>query len=225
MALTSRHAATALLLGLCCLVVACDTASDPGEPSSATSSPTASPTPPSATPAAPDDPSMGVAAVRWPDQLDELGAHLEKLPPVLLDAQRDVYVDEEDSPVATALYGDLVYLTADLEHKIDTASGKRQRVTAEESLAGLFNRGHSCDKKTYRGTIRPIAGGQGPRAETRPSAKTRWFSCTIGKAEGDEDYTGHAIGWLRGKSAWLVIADAGEPAAQAMVGALVDAAD
>ena len=221
MASTYGQAAKALLLGLCCLLAACDTAAPAGEPSPATSSPAASP---SVAPAASDDPSMGVTAVRWPDHLDELSALLEKLPPTLLDANRDVYVDDEDSPMATALYGDLVHLSADVEHEtIDTASGKPELVTAEESLAALFNLGLACDKKTYQGTIRPLAGGQGPGFGKKSSAKTRWFSCTIGEAEGNEDYTGYAIGWTRGKSAWLVIADAGEPAARAMVGALVEA--
>ena len=36
---------------------------------------------------------------------------------------------------------------------------------------------------------------------------------------------GYAIGWTRGKNAWLVIADAGEPAARALVGAPVEAGD
>jgi len=162
MASTSGQAAKAVLLGLCCLLAACDTAApEPDEPQPATSSPAASP---SVTPSAPDDPSMGVAAARWPDQLDDLSAHVERLPPVLLDAKQDVYVDDEDSPMATALYGDVVYLTADLEHEIDTASGQRQRVTAEESLAALFNLGRACDTKIP---------GDDPPARRRAGARDR----------------------------------------------------
>ena len=110
-----------------------------------------------------------------------------------------------------------------MEHEtIDTASGKPELVTAEESLAALFNLGLACDKKTYQGTIRPLAGGQGPGSE-EVVGQDPLVLLHDRRGGGNEDYTGYAIGWTRGKSAWLVIADAGEPAARAMVGALVEA--
>ena len=49
-----------------------------------------------------------------------------------------------------------------MEHEtIDTASGKPELITAEESLAALFNLGLACDKKAYQGSGGRLTGGRG----------------------------------------------------------------
>ncbi len=50
-----------------------------------------------------------------------------------------------------------------------------------------------------------------------------WFSCRIDGAEGAEDFTGHAVGWTSGKTAWQVVAR-DERTARQLVTALHEAA-
>jgi hypothetical protein len=40
----------------------------------------------------------------------------------------------------------------------------------------------------------------------KPLTKPVWFSCPINGAEGDDNFTGQAVGWTSKKTAWLVVA-------------------
>lgn len=53
----------------------------------------------------------------------------------------------------------------------------------------------------------------------KPRNQHVWFSCAIDGAEGDEDLTGHAVGWTSGETAWLVVAK-DKAAAASLVDAL-----
>jgi hypothetical protein len=41
----------------------------------------------------------------------------------------------------------------------------------------------------------------------KPLSTDVWFSCIIDGAEGDDNFTGQAVGWTSKKTAWLVVAD------------------
>ena len=44
------------------------------------------------------------------------------------------------------------------------------------------------------------------KKSSKKSSKPMWFSCEIDGAQGDENFRGHAVGWISKKAAWLVIA-------------------
>jgi hypothetical protein len=50
-----------------------------------------------------------------------------------------------------------------------------------------------------------------------------WFSCRVDGAEGDDEFSGYAVGWTSKKTAWLVVAQ-DQNATRGFVTALRDAA-
>jgi hypothetical protein len=56
------------------------------------------------------------------------------------------------------------------------------------------------------------------------SSEPAWFSCEVDGAEGDEDFTGYAVGWTSGSTAWLVVAE-DRQAARALITELGRAAE
>ncbi len=130
--------------------------------------------------------------------------------------------EEEFGAEASAEYADLASLAVADEYVTrDTASGKPERLRAGDVLAASFGLVFGCARGTYEGTIKPLDGGQGPGfggSGRSPSAP--WFSCTVDGAEGDEDFTGYAVGWTTKTAAWLLVAK-DEKFARALIEALV----
>jgi hypothetical protein len=126
--------------------------------------------------------------------------------------------EEEYGASASAQYGDDNSISVGDEYTTaDTESGEPELLTADVLLAIRLGLVFGCAKGSYRGTIEPSEGGQGPGFESlAPSSKTRWFSCRIDVAEGEDDFSGHAVGWTSKKAAWLVIAE-DEKAARALI--------
>lgn len=87
----------------------------------------------------------------------------------------------------------------------DTASGEPEPFSANNLLAAGFGLGHACAENTYRGTLPSHDDFPGPGVTEKPLTKRVWFSCRIDGAEGDEDFTGQAVGWTSKKTAWLVV--------------------
>ncbi|SDT11015.1 hypothetical protein SAMN04488543_3056 [Friedmanniella luteola] len=129
--------------------------------------------------------------------------------------------EEEYGASASAQYGDDNSISVTDEYTTtDTESGEPELFTAEQLLAASFGLVFACAKRSYRGTIKPLEGGQGPGYDSPArSSKTNWFSCRIDGAEGDDDFTGHAVGWTSKKAAWLVIAE-DEKAARTIIAGL-----
>ncbi len=70
----------------------------------------------------------------------------------------------------------------------------------------MFGLGLGCAKGSYRGTApRPSYSGGGPAVTRKPLTRNVWFSCTIDGAEGDDSFTGNAVGWTSHQTAWLVV--------------------
>jgi hypothetical protein len=106
----------------------------------------------------------------------------------------------------------------------DTPSGKPEVFSANNLLSASFGLVYGCAKSTYRGTApKPSYPHGGPAATRRPLTRSVWFSCRIDGAQGDDQFSGYAVGWTRGKTAWLVVAQ-DESATRAVVAALGDAA-
>ncbi len=170
-------------------------------------------------------PSFGVDRIRWP--ATAAGAHdlMQTLPqtlrgqPLQLDFQPG---EVEFGAEASAEYADLASLAVADEYVTgDTESGKPELFRAGDLLAAQFGLGLGCAKDSYEGTIKPLDGGRGPgRGGSGRSPSSPWFSCRVDAAEGDEDFTGYAVGWTTTKAAWLLVAE-DEKVARALVEALV----
>jgi hypothetical protein len=90
----------------------------------------------------------------------------------------------------------------------DSADGKPERESANNLLSAAFGLVFACTKDSYRGTApRPSYPQGGPAVTKKPLSSDVWFSCTVDGAEGDEQFTGQAVGWTSKKTAWLVVAD------------------
>lgn len=171
-------------------------------------------------------PSFGVDRVRWPATAKGASELLNGLPQTFGGESLEVYYQpadtkEELGATAGAQYGDAQSITVSDEFVTsDTASGKPELLSAEQLLAASFGLVFGCAKNSYRGTIEPGEGGYGPGSgPSKKSSGPRWFSCAIDVAEGDDDFTGHAVGWTSGKAAWLVIAE-DATAARSLIAAL-----
>jgi hypothetical protein len=104
----------------------------------------------------------------------------------------------------------------------DTPTGERVLIHANNVLASSFGLGYACAQGGYRGTAPKHEDFDSPAPTTSRSARPVWFSCPVDAAEGYDDFSGYAVGWTSGRTAWLVIArDA--TAARALVAALGDA--
>jgi hypothetical protein len=156
--------------------------------------------------------SFGVDRVHWPATAKGAYKLMNALPqtlsgePLELTYQRG---EEEFGAEANAQYGDRASLSvADEYVTSDTESGKPELFSSGDLLAARFGLVFGCAKRSYRGTIKPLDGGLGPGfGSSRESSKPMWFSCEIEGAEGDDNFTGFAVGWTSAKAAWLVIAD------------------
>lgn len=157
-------------------------------------------------------PSFGVDRLRWPGTAARASTLLEGLPGRLGGADRNLYfsaADEEEEFGAEAGvdYREYATLSVAQEYLADlSGSGKLERFTARNLLAAGFGLVFSCAEGSYRGTFPKERGDRGPGFSESSSGAPVWFSCAIDGAEGDEDFTGHAVGWTSGKTAWLVVA-------------------
>ena len=89
----------------------------------------------------------------------------------------------------------------------DTSSGKPKLFSANNQLSASFGLVYGCAKGTYRGTApKPLSPRGGPGVTRGPLTRSVWFSCRIDIAEGDDAFSGYAVGWTRKKTAWLVVA-------------------
>ena len=174
--------------------------------------------------------SFGVDKVSWPADTEGALKLLNALPQTFRGESLEVFslpIDEEEEEgeeygaSASAQYGDDNAISVTDEYTTtDTESGEPELFTAEQLLAASFGLVFACAERSYRGTIEPLEGGQGPGYDAPArSSGTNWFSCRIDGAEGDEDFTGHAVGWTSRRAAWLVIAE-DEKAARTIIAGL-----
>lgn len=169
---------------------------------------------------------MGVDRAKWPDTAKAARNLMNGLPLRLGGQIRQVdyspaVAEIGTGAVATVSYGDEHYLTVAQEYRADLdGSGTLRRFSANNLLAAEFGLVYACAKDTYAGTAPHDADSPiGPDVTAKPVKRAIWFSCTIDAAEGDDDYTGHAVGWTSKRTAWLVVAE-DERSARTLVRAL-----
>jgi hypothetical protein len=212
---------------------------EPGHPrpsgltsTSTSSSPSAGPGTPTTAPTGPEldlsGPSFGVDGRRWPGTLDAARSLLSAMPKELGGTRRHLYYTPGDavepSRDAGVVYGSVGSLAVYEEYRTtDTVDGKPEMASANNQLSAAFGLVFACTKGSYRGTApRPSYPQGGPGVTNKPLTTDVWFSCTIDGAEGQDDFTGQAVGWTSRKTAWLVIADS-QPTARTIVKALARA--
>ena len=129
------------------------------------------------------------------------------MPTTVAGRARTTNTDPRDKHEAQLDYRPLGMIMVSGERKTrDTASGKKELLSANNLLAVNFGLGLACAKGSYRGTApHPTYRGGGPGVTDTPLTKPVWFSCRVDGAEGVETYTGRAVGWTSGKTAWLVV--------------------
>ena len=223
-----------------CVLVGCGgspaepAATTPARPSPTVTSPTPPPSEASSRPSAASwsgsGPSFGADRVRWPGTLDGARQVLAKMPKTLGGKAGEVWFnsgDGEDPPARDAGvgYGSVGSVAVSEEYATDdTASGKPAVMSASSLLSASFGLMYGCAKGTYHGTApRPMYPGGGPGMSERPLKRPTWFSCRIDGAEGDDGFSGYAVGWTSKKTAWLVVAK-DENSARLLVAALQEAA-
>ena len=117
---------------------------------------------------------------------------------------------DRDDPARDAgvSYGSLGSVAVFEEYTTDdTASGKPAVMSASSLLSASFGLMYGCAKGTYHGTApHPMYPHGGPGMSEHPLKRPTWFSCRIDGAEGDESFSGYAVGWTSKKTAWLVVA-------------------
>lgn len=151
-------------------------------------------------PGASADESMGVDAVQWPGDLANAKKLFARMPNELAGMpgrQPKFY-----GPSAGIVYGPMQ------DGAMAWVMGTDKQVKDPTSvLAVMFGLGLACKKGTYAGTAPPSRWGGGPDMDREhqydPGKGAWWFSCTIDGAEGDPQYTGHAVGWVSGDLGWL----------------------
>jgi hypothetical protein len=170
--------------------------------------------------------SFGVDRLRWPGTIDGAKRVLNAMPKSLGDTKRELYDNSgagEDPPSRDAgvVYGRVGSAAVYEEYRTnDTADGKPQLESANNRLSAAFGLVYACAKGSYEGTApRPSYPGGGPGVTKKPITTPIWFSCTVHGAEGDDNFTGQAVGWTSKKTAWLVVADS-ETSARHLVHAL-----
>jgi hypothetical protein len=116
----------------------------------------------------------------------------------------------EDPPARDAglVFGEYGYVSVSEEYvSRDTPSGKPELYSANNQLSASFGLMYGCAKGSYRGTApKPSYPHGGPAVTSRPLTRPVWFSCRIDGAEGDDGFSGYAVGWTSKKTAWLVVA-------------------
>jgi hypothetical protein len=109
--------------------------------------------------------------------------------------------------------------TRDPPGKVSQIGCKAGSTGVHESLT----RGDVRDGVRRATAPRPGYPRRRPGVISKLLSRNVWFSCTIDGAEGDDSFTGHAVGWTSDKNACLVIGqDLKTP--QALVSALHRAA-
>ena len=171
--------------------------------------------------------SLGVEKVRWPDEFPAVGDLVRRLPKSLLGQDRKIVIDAkgdgDGGPGANVSYSADSLLNVGLEYEADDdGSGKPGTWTAGAELSSSFGLGAACKQGAYEGTIPSWPDFDGP-AVAKTSESVQWFACPVQGAEGDENFVAHAVGWTRGKGAWLVFCP-DEAAAKTLVSALIEAA-
>ena len=194
---------------------------------SASSPPASAAASASASPAS-GGPSYGVERERWPGSAAAARTLLTRLPRELFGETRAVHGgeggDEEGGASATASYGEAASVRVAEEYVTkDTPSGEPEPLRAAQLLAAGFGLVYACAEGSYEGTApRPAYPGGGPGPAKGPVTEPVWFSCRVDGAEGEEDFTGSALGWTSGRTAWLVVTS-GEGDTRTLVRALQDA--
>ena len=157
--------------------------------------------------------SLGADRVRWPGSLDGARHVLAGMPSTLGGKARHESYNSgegEDPPARDAgvVYESLGSVAVYEEYATDdTGSGKSGVMSAGSLLSASFGLMYGCATGTYHGTApRPMYTGGGPGTSKHPTAKPVWFSCRIDGAEGDDGFSGYAVGWTSKKTAWLVVA-------------------
>ena len=222
-----------------CVLVGCGgspaepAATTPARPSPTVTSPTPPPSEASSRPSAASwsgsGPSFGADRVRWPGTLDGARQVLAKMPKTLGGKAGEVFYTsgDRDDPARDAGvgYGSLGSVAVFEEYTTDdTASGKPAVMSASSLLSASFGLMYGCAKGTYHGTApHPMYPHGGPGMSEHPLKRPTWFSCRIDGAEGDESFSGYAVGWTSKKTAWLVVAK-DEKTARLLVAALHEAA-
>jgi hypothetical protein len=168
--------------------------------------------------------SFGVDRTTWPTTLPGARVVLNALPDTLVGQPRKLATDARDTKQASAEYGNRDSITVGGEYVTDdTPTGERVLFHANNILAASFGLGYACADGSYRGTAPKHDDFDGPAPTASRLPAPVWFSCPVDAAEGEDDFSGYAVGWTSGRTAWLVIArDA--TAAEALVGALTRAA-
>jgi hypothetical protein len=143
------------------------------------------------------------------------------MPTRLVGQTRQLFTDPRDKDFATVTYGKNDSVVVSGEHiTAERSHRKPEPGSANNSLSAMFGIGLGCAKGTYRGTApRPAYPGGGPGVTSKPLSRNVWFSCRIDGAEGDDSFTGNAVGWTSHTTAWLVVGQ-DEKTAQALVDAL-----
>lgn len=160
-----------------------------------------------------DGDSFGVDRTTWPKTVKAAEPIIKRMPTTFAGHRADSFFEPATSDhdggqgaSAGVLYGaDTGWSIAQAYVTTDTADGQPETMTASDLMGAHFLMGYSCAKGSYRGTAKPAEGGLGPAPTDRQSGPV-WFSCRIDGAEGDENHTGHAVGWLSGETAWQVLA-------------------
>ncbi len=190
MADRSPNAVTVIVLAfLLSLVVACD-----GSIQSGTDQ---------AGPAVADPKAMGVDMVDWPVDVPAGYALLQGLPKQL--AGRQLSVHRPANGFTAADYG-----RGDQAATISVMGTTKTLKDPQSALSFLFGMVYSCDKSTYAGTARSDDGGYTPALGNGDSGEEPvWFSCDVDGAEGSPKFTGQAVGWTSGETAWLAMSGDG----------------
>jgi hypothetical protein len=88
----------------------------------------------------------------------------------------------------------------------------------------MFGLVYACDMDTYAGSLPPAADYPVPGNLGGDAALPVWFACSVDGAEGDEAFTGEAVGWTSATDvAWLVVGPDVQTV-QALVSAMREAA-
>jgi hypothetical protein len=221
---------TGLVLVALVVLAGCGGAPTAGPEAAATTGPTAaaslspggggSPTLSTSRPADDDGPSYGVDHVSWPATIAGARQVLNAVPKTVAGHKHKTYTDPRDKDTAELDYGTFGMVIISSERGTGT---KKSLASANNALSATFGLGLACAKGTFRGTAPPPSyPGGGPSVTEKPLTKPVWFSCTVDGAEGDDNFTGAAVGWTSRHTAWLVVAH--DPAAaQLLVAALRDA--
>jgi hypothetical protein len=206
---------------LAVVVAACDQSSDAGSSDSETSgvlttSSSATPSGRSGDPVSADPEAMGVDTVDWPGDVPGGYAVLKRLPRRLAGEQVSVHKPVQNLTLAS-------YGKGDQAATISVMGTDETLKDPQSALSFLFGMVYSCDKSTFVGTAKSDDGGYTPALGNGDSGEEPvWFSCDVDGAEGSPKFTGQAVGWTSGETAWLAMSGDGRMM-KSMMRALVKA--